>query len=179
MVDSHLWVTSWFEYICIQVTCLVTFGKKVYVDMSYSYLSTRAHPAISHCSHLLLKCRVATSICYWLKVQSGWFKIYLWKVYFDQLLDFQILLLLFPSRFIIVPYFTLWTLDFFNTIWVSNCLDPDQARHFVWPRLASSSSAMSHFWFLIDYSWMDSSISFKLHRRFKHHKIQVKLEKGG
>ena len=32
-----------------------------------------------------------------------------------------------PSHFIIVPYFTLWMLVFFNTIRVSNSLDPDQA----------------------------------------------------
>ena len=32
-----------------------------------------------------------------------------------------------------MPYFTLWTLDFFNTIRVSNRIDPDQARHFVGP----------------------------------------------
>ena len=37
----------------------------------------RAHPAISHCSHLLLKCRVATNISLWLKVQSMWFKNYI------------------------------------------------------------------------------------------------------
>ena len=29
-------------------------------------------------------------------------------------------------------------LDFFNTIWVSNSLDPDQARHFVWPDLGQN-----------------------------------------
>ena len=40
-----------------------------------------------------------------------------------------------PSHFIIVPYFTLWMLDFFNTIRVSNSLAPDQARHFVGPDL--------------------------------------------
>ena len=34
-----------------------------------------------------------------------------------------------------MPYFTLWMLDFFNTIRVSNSLDPDQARHFVGPDL--------------------------------------------
>ena len=34
-----------------------------------------------------------------------------------------------------MPYFTLWVLDFFNTIQVSNSLDPDQARHFVGPDL--------------------------------------------
>ena len=34
-----------------------------------------------------------------------------------------------------MPYLTLWILDFFNTIRVSNRLDPDQARHFVGPDL--------------------------------------------
>ena len=34
-----------------------------------------------------------------------------------------------------MPYFTLWILDFFNTIQVSNSLDPDQARNFVGPGL--------------------------------------------
>ena len=34
-----------------------------------------------------------------------------------------------------MPYFTLWILDFFNTIRVSNSLDPDQARQFVGPDL--------------------------------------------
>ena len=34
-----------------------------------------------------------------------------------------------------MPYFTLWMLDFFNAIRVSNSLDPDQARHFVGPDL--------------------------------------------
>ena len=37
-----------------------------------------------------------------------------------------------------MPYFTLWMLDFFNTIWVSNSLDPDQARHFVGPDLGQN-----------------------------------------
>ena len=40
-----------------------------------------------------------------------------------------------PSHFIIVPYFTLWMLDSFNTIQVSNSLDQDQAQHFGWPDL--------------------------------------------
>ena len=58
------------------------------------------------------------------------------KMYFDQLLDFPIFLLLFLHTFhIIVPYFSLWILDFFNTIRVSNSLDPDQAQHFVGPNL--------------------------------------------
>ena len=34
-------------------------------------------------------------------------------------------------------------------------------------------------WLPIDNPWRDASISFKLHRRVKHHKIQVNLEKGG
>ena len=37
----------------------------------------RVSPAIRHCSHLLLKCRVATNISYWLKVHSRWFKTYI------------------------------------------------------------------------------------------------------
>ena len=37
----------------------------------------RAHPVISHCSHLLLKCRVVTNISHWLKEQSRWFKNYI------------------------------------------------------------------------------------------------------
>ena len=34
-----------------------------------------------------------------------------------------------------MPYFTFWMLDFFNTMRVSNSLDPDQAGHFVRPDL--------------------------------------------
>ena len=34
-----------------------------------------------------------------------------------------------------MPYFTLWMLDSFITIRVSNSLDPDQAQHFVGPDL--------------------------------------------
>ena len=80
---------------------------------------------------------MATNISHWLKVQSMWSKNYIIakKVYFDQLLDFPILLLL---HFIIVPYFTLWMLVFFNTIWVSNSLDPVQARHSVGPDLGQN-----------------------------------------
>ena len=60
-------------------------------------INNRAYPAISHCSHLLLKCRVATNISHWLKVHSSEVKkIHICeKVYFDQLLDFPILLLSF------------------------------------------------------------------------------------
>ena len=96
----------------------------------------RAYPAISHCSHLLLKCRVDTNISHWLKVQSRWFKNYIFakKCYFGKLLDFQILLLLFLHT-LSLYHILLWMLDFFNTIRVSNSLDPDQALHFVGPDL--------------------------------------------
>ena len=40
-------------------------------------LTYRAHHAISHCSHLLLTCRVVTNISHWLKVQSRWFENYI------------------------------------------------------------------------------------------------------
>ena len=60
------------------------------------------------------------------------------KVYFD-LTAFgfsKIAKFIIPSPIIIVPYFTPCMLDFFNTISVSNNLDPDQARHFVGPDLS-------------------------------------------
>ena len=44
---------------------------------------------------------------------------------------------------------------------------------------ASLSSAASHLWFPIDYCLKDASISFKLYRRANHHKIHVKVDKGG
>ena len=61
------------------------------------------------------------------------------KVYFDQILGVQILLLLFLHTFNINIIFCaiFYSLDaeFFNTIRVSNSLDPDQARHFAGPDL--------------------------------------------
>ena len=57
------------------------------------------------------------------------------KVYFDQLLDLLNIAFIILSHFINMLYFTLWMLDFFNTIGVSNSLDPDQARHFVGPEM--------------------------------------------
>ena len=63
------------------------------------------------------------------------------KVYFDQLLDFPILLLLFLQTFLFSHIlFTLWMPDFFNTIKVSNSLDPDQVRLFVGPDLGPNCS---------------------------------------
>ena len=46
------------------------------------------------------------------------------KVYFDQLIAFIIL-----SHFLSMSYITLWMLDVYNAIRVSNSLDPDEARH--------------------------------------------------
>ena len=43
---------------------------------------------------------------------------------------------------------------------------------------ASSSSLASHFWFPINNSSSDASISFKLYRSVKHFYVQVKFEKG-
>ena len=67
-----------------------------------------AHPAISHCSHLLQKCRVATNISHWLKGQSRWFKNYISakKCILSSFCIFQNCFLN-PSHFIIVPYLTL------------------------------------------------------------------------
>ena len=51
-------------------------------------------------------------------------------MHFDQLLDFPILLILFLHTLLLcLNYFTLWMLDFFNTIRVSYNLDPGQAQH--------------------------------------------------
>ena len=55
-------------------------------------------------------------------------------MYFDQLLDTQILLLLFLHT-LLLCHILLWMLDFFTTIRVSNSLDPDQARQNVGPDL--------------------------------------------
>ena len=57
------------------------------------------------------------------------------KVYFDQLLDFSILLFIIPSYFNIVTHLSLRMQDFLNTIRVSNSMDPDQAQRFVGPDL--------------------------------------------
>ena len=55
-------------------------------------------------------------------------------MYFDQLLDFPILLLLFLHTLLCAIFYSL-DAGFFNTIRVSNSLDPDQERHFVGPDL--------------------------------------------
>ena len=57
-------------------------------------------------------------------------------MHFDQLLDFQILLLFFTLYY----YAILYSLDagFFNTMRVSNSLDPDHARHFFGPDMGQT-----------------------------------------
>ena len=72
---------------------------------------------------------MATNISHWLKVQSRWFKNYICA---KMCISFCIAFII-PSDFIniIAPNFALWMLDFFNTIWVLNSLDTDQAGHFV------------------------------------------------
>ena len=62
-----------------------------------------------------------------------WFKNYIFAKKCN-MISFCIAFMI-PSHFIIVPYFSLWMLEFFTTIQVSNSLDPDQARHFVRPDL--------------------------------------------
>ena len=80
---------------------------------------------------------MATNISHWLKVQSEWFKNYTFakKFILISFWIFEYCFFFITSYFIIVSDFTLWMLDFFNTIQVSKNLDPDQARHFVGPDL--------------------------------------------
>ena len=80
---------------------------------------------------------MATNISSWLKVQSRWFKNYIFakKCILIRFWISEYCCFFFPSHFIIESYFTLWMLNFFNTIQVSKSLDPDQARHFVRPDL--------------------------------------------
>ena len=80
--------------------------------------SRRAHPAISHCSHLLQKkCRVATYMSHWLIVQSRWFKNY---IFAKKCILIGFLIFKYCSYYSFTFYYcaiyTLWTLDFFNTI---------------------------------------------------------------
>ena len=99
-------------------------------------MEVRAYPAISHCSHLLLKCRVASNISHWLKVHSRgskntylrkkciWISIWIFQYCFHYT---------FTVNRCAIFYFL--NTEFFNTIRVSNSLDPDQTRHFIGPDL--------------------------------------------
>ena len=98
-----------------------------------SGIATWAHPAISHCSHLLLKCRVATNISHWLKVHSRWFKNYILAKKCILISIAFIIPLIHSLLLCHILLFGCWI--FFNTIRVSNSLDPDQARHYVGPDL--------------------------------------------
>ena len=96
----------------------------------------RAHPAISHCSHLLLKMYSAYKHKSLLKVHSVWLKNHISakKVIFDQLF-----LLLFLHILLLCHILNSLNAVFPKTIRVSNCLDPDQVRHFVGPDLGPNS----------------------------------------
>ena len=72
------------------------------------------------------KCRVATNISHWLKVQSWWFKNYIFAKKCI-LISFWIFQYCIALLFLHIALL----LDFFNTIRMSNSLDPEQARHFV------------------------------------------------
>ena len=101
-------------------------------------MGVRAYPAISHCSHLLLKCRVATNISHWLKVHSrGSKNTYLRKSVFGSVFGFSNIALLLHYTFSVYCCAIFYSLntEFFNTIRVSNSLDPDQTRHFIRPDL--------------------------------------------
>ena len=79
---------------------------------------------------------VATNIWHWVKVQSRWSKndIFAKKLYFDQLLDFQILLSLSFTHFYCAIFYSL-DAGFFQYHPGEKSLDPDQAQHFVGPDL--------------------------------------------
>ena len=81
----------------------------------------RAHPAISHFSHLLLKMQSG----YKYKSLAKSAVLVVQKLHLLISFGFFNIAFIIPSHFIIVQYFTLWMLDFFNTIRVSNSLDPD------------------------------------------------------
>ena len=60
---------------------------------------------------------MATNINHWLNVQSRWFKNYIFAkkcILIRSAFGFLNIALFIPSHFIIVSYFTLWMLDFFQ-----------------------------------------------------------------
>ena len=96
----------------------------------------RAHPAISHYSHLLLKCRVATNMSHKLKVQSRRFKNYIFakKCILNQLFGLMNLLLLFLHTLLFchILLFRCWI--FFQpgcqTFWIH--IRPDILSVLIW-----------------------------------------------
>ena len=119
----------WTSCICLQVarrtSCILW-------HISNTVLNSGLTLPLAIVAICYLKCRVATNITHWLndKYSLGQVQKLLKETAFFPNIAFII-----PSHFINVPYFTLWMLDFFNTILVSNSLDPDQAQHFVGPDL--------------------------------------------
>ena len=112
-------------------------GHNVYHLISLTCTHSRSfnpHPAIAHCSHLLLKSRVATNISHWLKVQSRWFKNYIFARKCI-LISFWIFKYCFYYSFTLYCFVIFRYCFFFKTIQVSKSSDPNQARHFVGPDL--------------------------------------------
>ena len=79
---------------------------------------------------------MATNINQWLIIQSRWFKNYIFAKKCI-LISYWIFKCCFYYYFTLYYIAIFYSLDagFFNTIRVSNSLEPDQARHFVWPDL--------------------------------------------
>ena len=82
---------------------------------------------------------MATNISYWLKVQSGWFKNYIFAKKCI-LISFWIFEYCFFYSFTLYYCVIFYSKDagFLNTILVSKRLDPDQAKHFVGPDLGAN-----------------------------------------
>ena len=76
-------------------------------------------------------------ICHWLKVQSRWFKNYIFakKCILISFLIFKYCFYYSFTLFFIVPYFSLWTLEFsipseYQTAW--NQIRPDKMSGLIW-----------------------------------------------
>ena len=90
----------------------------------------RAHPAISDGSHMLLKCRMATNISQWLKVQSKWFKNYIF-VKKCILISFWIFQYCFYYLLCHILVFGCLNFSIPPALMGVNSLEPDQARNYV------------------------------------------------
>ena len=128
------------------VICERAFERKSDLTMHmkvHNEEKSRAHPAISHCSHLLQKCRVATIISQWLKVHSRWFKNY---ILVKQLLDFPILLLLFLHTLLFchILLFGCWILSMpseCQTAWIQ--IRPDILSCLIWVQTVCKGNQQS------------------------------------
>ena len=98
------------------------------------------YPLRSNSGWLPIRCAYFILILYEKPVYLHWSYIFLRfpKTNITYQLLFSNIAFIIPSHFIFVPYFTVWMLDFFNTIPMSNSLDPDQAGHFVGPDMGTN-----------------------------------------